>query len=106
MSGGRSEEGNGGRYVLRLYVAGATAGSVRAIEALRRVCAERLEGRYELEVLDIYQLPEHAKRYDVVAVPTLIRQLPEPLRILVGDLSDEQRVLVALDIEPRASREL
>ena len=106
MSGGRSEERDGGRYVLRLYVAGATAGSVRAIEALRRVCAERLEGRYELEVLDIYQLPEHAKRHDVVAVPTLIRQLPEPLRILVGDLSDEQRVLVALDIEPRASREL
>jgi circadian clock protein KaiB len=97
---GGLEEGDGSQYVLRLYVAGATAASVRAIEAIRRVCAERLEGRYTLEVLDIYQLPEQAKRYDVVAVPTLIRQLPEPLRILVGDLSDVQRVLVALDIEP------
>jgi circadian clock protein KaiB len=96
--------GKGGNrdYVLRLYVAGATASSVRAIEAIRRVCAERLEGHYELEVLDIYQLPEHAKQYDVVAVPTLIRQLPEPLRVLVGDLSDVQRVLIALDIEPRS----
>ena len=99
MTGGL--EGRDDRYyVLRLYVAGATAGSVRAIEAIRRVCDERLEGRYELEVLDIYQLPEHAKGYDVVAVPTLIRQLPEPLRVLVGDLSDVQRVLIALDIEP------
>lgn len=99
MTGGR-DQGDDRNYVLRLYVAGATAASVRAIEAIRRVCAERLEGRYELEVLDIYQLPEHAKVYDVVAVPTLIRQLPEPLRVLVGDLSDVQRVLIALDIEP------
>lgn len=100
MSGRRSEGSGGARYVLRLYVAGATAGSVRAIEAIRRVCAEQLEGRYELEVLDIYQLPEQAKTHDIVAVPTLIRQLPAPLRVLVGDLSDVQRVLVALDLEP------
>jgi circadian clock protein KaiB len=100
VSGRPSEERDSRRYVLRLYVAGATAASVRAIEAIRRICAEQLEGRYELEVLDIYQLPEQAKAHDVVAVPTLIRQLPEPLRILVGDLSDVQRVLVALDLEP------
>lgn len=101
MTGGL-EERDGRHYVLRLYVAGATPGSVRAIEAIRRICTERLEGRYQLEVLDIYQLPEQARLYDVVAVPTLIRQLPEPLRVLVGDLSDVERVLIALDIEPRS----
>ena len=61
MSGHPPGKGGGGRYVLRLYVAGATAGSVHAIEAIRRVCAEQLEGRYELEVIDIYQLPERAR---------------------------------------------
>ena len=100
MSGQRGGPGDGERYLLRLYVAGATAGSVRAIESIRRVCNEQLEDRYELKVIDIYQQPEQAKQEDIVAVPTLVKQLPEPLRVLVGDLSELERVLVALDIEP------
>ena len=100
MSGHPSGPGDGERYLLRLYVAGATAGSVHAIESIRRVCDEQLEGRYELKVIDIYQEPEQAKEEDIVAVPTLVKQLPEPLRVLVGDLSELERVLVALDIEP------
>jgi circadian clock protein KaiB len=104
MSGQRGGPGDGGRYLLRLYVAGATAGSVHAIESIRRICNERLEGRYELKVIDIYQQPEQAKQEDIVAVPTLVKQLPEPLRVLVGDLSELERVLVALDIEPVGRR--
>ena len=92
--------GRGDSYVLRLYVAGATAGAARAIESIRRVCEQQLEGRYDLKVIDIYQQPEQAKEADIVAVPTLIKQLPEPLRVLVGDMSELERVLVALDIEP------
>ena len=104
MSEHPSGPGDGERYLLRLYVAGATAGSVHAIESIRRVCDEQLEGRYELKVIDIYQQPEQAKQEDIVAVPTLIKQLPEPLRVLVGDLSELERVLVALDIEPVGRR--
>jgi len=104
MSGRRGGPGDGERYLLRLYVAGATAGSVRAIESIRRVCDEQLEGRYELKVIDIYQQPEQAKQEDIVAVPTLIKKLPEPLRVIVGDLSELERVLVALDIEPVGRR--
>ena len=104
MSAGRGEPGDGERYLLRLYVAGATRGSVHAIESIRRVCDEQLEGRYELKVIDIYQQPEQAKQEDIVAVPTLVKQLPEPLRVLVGDLSELKRVLVALDIEPVGRR--
>jgi circadian clock protein KaiB len=104
MSGQRGEPGDGERYLLRLYVAGATTGSVHAIESIRRICNEQLEGRYELKVIDIYQQPEQAKQEDIVAVPTLVKQLPEPVRVLVGDLSELERVLVALDIEPVGRR--
>jgi circadian clock protein KaiB len=104
MSGQRGGRGDGERFMLRLYVAGATAGSVHAIESIRRICDEQLEGRYELKVIDIYQQPEQAKQEDIVAVPTLVKQLPEPLRVLVGDLSELERVLVALDIEPVGKR--
>jgi circadian clock protein KaiB len=88
------------RYVLRLYVAGGTAHSMRALENLKRICDEHLHGRYTLEVIDVYQRPEMARGEQILAVPTLIRRLPTPLRKIVGDLSGEQRVLVGLDVTP------
>ena len=89
-----------GHYVLRLYVAGATPGSQRAISNLRAICESELAGRYELEVIDVYQRPTLAAGEQIVAAPTLIKQLPLPVRTLVGDLSDRDRVLVGLDLRP------
>jgi circadian clock protein KaiB len=88
------------RYVLRLYVAGQTANSVRAIANIKRICEEHLDANYTLEVIDLYQQPQLAKGEQIVAVPTLIKKLPPPLRRLVGDMSDTARVLVGLDIRP------
>ena len=85
------------RWVLRLYVAGMTTTSARAVERVRRLCDEHLAGRYELEVIDIYQLPALARGHQIVATPTLIRLLPQPLRRFIGDLSDE-RVLFGMDV--------
>lgn len=85
-------------YVLTLYVAGQSPRSVRAIESLKRICEESLQGRYRLEVVDLYQQPERALHDDVVAVPTLVRRLPEPIRRVIGDLSDTERVLVGLEL--------
>ncbi|MBK7927582.1 MAG: circadian clock KaiB family protein [Bryobacterales bacterium] len=88
------------RYLLRLYVAGLTARSTTALANLKTVCESHLKGRYELEVCDIYQQPELARREQVVAVPTLIRRLPPPVRRVIGDMSREDRVLIGLDILP------
>ena len=88
------------RYVLRLYVTGTTAGSIRAIQNVQRICEERLHGAYDLEVIDIYQNLSLARGDQIVATPTLIKRLPTPLRQLIGDMSDEARVLVGLDIRP------
>jgi circadian clock protein KaiB len=87
-----------GRYTLRLYVAGTTPQSVKAITNLKRVCEEHLKGRYDLEVIDIYQQPKLAEGEQIVAVPTVIKKLPLPIRKLIGDMSDVDRVLVGLDI--------
>ncbi len=89
-------------YVLRLYVSGTTARSVRAIASMRRVCDTLLRDQYELDVIDIYQNPAATKADQVVAVPTLVKLLPVPLRRLIGDLSDRERVLAGLDIIPKA----
>jgi circadian clock protein KaiB len=89
-----------GRYVLRLFVSGTTARSTRAIENLRRLCEEQLQGRYSLEVVDIYQHPEAARDNQVVAAPTLVKMLPDPVRRIVGDLADEERVLRGLNLSP------
>ena len=89
------------KYVLRLYIAGTTAASSRSVETLRAICEENLKGRYELLVVDVFQQPQLAKDEQIVAVPTLIKQLPLPLRRIVGDLSNEQRVLVGLDLKPK-----
>jgi circadian clock protein KaiB len=91
------------QFVLRLYVTGTTARSTRAIANLRRLCEQHLPDRYELEVVDIYQQPELASREQLVAVPTLIKRLPLPLRRLVGDLSNRQRVLAGLDLSVNSS---
>lgn len=91
------------RYVLRLYVSGTTARSVRAIASMRRLCETHLKGRYDLDVVDVYQDPEATKEGQIVAVPTLVRLLPAPLRRLIGDLSDRERVLAGLDILPKAA---
>ncbi|MGI8572598.1 MAG: circadian clock KaiB family protein [Solirubrobacteraceae bacterium] len=89
-----------GRYVLRLYVVGATTGSHRAIANLRAICETELAGRYELEVIDVYQQQQLATGDRIIAAPTLIKALPLPVRRLVGDMSDRERVLLGLDLRP------
>lgn len=89
------------KYVLRLYVAGATPKSIRAIENIKSICEEHLKGRYDLEVIDIYQQPMLAKGDQIIAVPTLIKKLPMPLRSFIGDLSATERILVGLDLRPK-----
>jgi len=89
------------KYVLRLYVTGMTPRSQQAIAAIKTICEKHLKGRYDLEVIDIYQNPILAKDQQIVAVPTLVKQLPWPLRRLIGNLSDEERVLVGLDLQPK-----
>ena len=84
--------------MLRLYVTGLTLRSSQAIARLQSVCEEFLQGRYDLEVIDIYQQPELARSAQLVAAPTLIKELPLPVRRLIGDLSDRRRVLVGLDL--------
>jgi circadian clock protein KaiB len=88
------------RYILKLYVTGLTTRSARAIENLQTFCEKHLTGRYELQVIDVYQQPELTRSEQIVAIPTLIKKLPLPLRRLIGDMSDEERVLVGLDILP------
>jgi circadian clock protein KaiB len=85
-------------YVLRLYISGMTARSTEAIGNIRAICDEYLQGRYQLEIIDVYKNPERTAPDQIVATPTLVKQLPAPLRRLVGTLSDEERVLVGLDL--------
>jgi circadian clock protein KaiB len=88
------------RYVLILYITGATPRSTQAILRIKELCEEYLQGRYELEVVDIYQQPELAKHAQILAAPSLVKKLPLPLRRLIGNLSDSKRVLVGLDLRP------
>jgi circadian clock protein KaiB len=85
-------------YILRLYVTGMAACSTRAVENLRVICDEYLDGRYDLEVIDIYQQPVLARREEIVAAPTLIKKMPLPTRRIVGDMSNRERVLLGLDL--------
>ena len=89
------------KYLLRLYVTGTTGKSMRAIQNVRRICEEHLQDLYDLEVVDIYKNLPLARGDQIIAAPTLIKRLPAPLRRLIGDMSDEQRVLVGLDIRPQ-----
>ena len=89
------------RYLLRLYISGLTPRSTEALTTLRAICEEHLRGRYELEVIDLYQHPERADGDQIIGTPTLIKQLPQPLRRLVGDLADVERVLIGLNLRKR-----
>jgi circadian clock protein KaiB len=86
------------RYVLRLYVTGLTHRSARAVENVRTLCEQYLPGRYDLEVIDIHQQPALARTEQIVAAPTLIKKLPLPLRRVIGDLSNTERILIGLDL--------
>jgi circadian clock protein KaiB len=87
------------RYVLALYFTGLRPRSQRAIENIRRLCEEHLAGRYELQIIDIYQQPALAQSAQILAAPTLVKTLPPPLRKIIGDMSDDGRVLVALGVK-------
>ena len=92
------------KYVLRLYVAGLTPRSQTAIKNIKKICEEHLNGRYDLEVIDVYQKPVLAKGEQIIAAPTLIKRLPLPLRRFIGDLSDSDRILLGLDLRPKEQR--
>ena len=89
------------KYVLKLYVTGLTPASTRAIENIKKICEEHLQGRYALEVIDIYQQPVLAKGEQIIAAPTLIKKLPLPLRRFIGDMSDSGRILLGLDLRSK-----
>jgi circadian clock protein KaiB len=89
------------QYVLRLYVAGMSPRSSSSIKAITELCEEHLNGHYELEIIDIYQSPALAKDEQIIAAPTLIKKLPEPLRRFIGNLADRERILVGLDVRPK-----
>ena len=91
------------RYFLRLYVAGASPGSARAVEALRDICEDYLRDSYDLEVIDVYQQPQLALDERIDAVPVLVRRSPAPVRRVLGDLSDKEHVVLALDLKRRRS---
>ena len=87
-------------YKLRLFITGSTPRSTRAIQNLRTICEQNLKGRYELEVIDVYQNPQATQELQIVATPTLVKLLPQPLRRVIGDLSDKDRVLAGLNLTP------
>jgi circadian clock protein KaiB len=95
--------GDTGVYTLRLYVAGQTPKSIAAVTNLKRICEQHLAGRYEIEIIDLMVDPKRAQADQIVAIPTLVRRLPEPIRRILGDLSNVERVLVGIEIEGHAA---
>ncbi len=91
------------KFVLRLYITGCTAFSQRAITNLRQICETELKGQYEIEVIDVLEHPKLAESEKIIATPTLVRRLPEPVRKIIGDLSDHEKVLLGLDLMPSAA---
>jgi len=89
------------KYILRLYVSGSSGRSLRAVSNLKKICEEHLPDDYDLEVIDIYKDPAAAREEQIVAAPTLVKKLPQPIRKFVGDLSNTQKILVGLDIYKR-----
>ena len=89
------------KWNLRLYVAGQTPKSLTALANLKRICDEHMNGQYDVEVIDLMENPQLAQRDQIVAIPTLVRELPSPLKRIIGDLSNTERVLVGLDVVPR-----
>jgi circadian clock protein KaiB len=92
------------QYILRLYVAGINRKSSAAIRSVKQICEQHLKGRYDLEIIDIYQQPSLAKGEQIIAVPTLIKKLPVPLRRFIGDLADQKKILVGLDLQQKNPR--
>lgn len=97
-----AEAGANEFWDLRLYVAGQTPKSMAAVANLKRLCEEHLPGRYRIEVVDLVENPKLARSDQILAIPTLVRRLPNPIRKVIGDLSNSERVLVGLDIQPRS----
>ena len=87
-------------FVLRLYVAGQTPKSIAAFANLKKICEEHLQGRYQIQVIDLLENPQLARNDQILAIPTLVRKLPQPIRKIIGDLSNTERVLVGLNILP------
>ena len=100
-SGTDLDESKHAVYRLQLYITGSTPKSTRAVHNLMRMCQEHLAGRYELEVIDIYQQPELAQIEDIIAVPTLVKKRPLPVQKVLGDLSNTQKLVSGLDLPPR-----
>ena len=92
-----------GDYVLRLYIAGTTSRSSRAVMNVKEICEKSLQSMYDLEVIDIYQQPLLARTQQIIAAPTLVKELPPPLRKFVGDMSDTSKILVGLGLKPKPS---
>ena len=95
------DEGEAGFWDLRLYVAGQTRKSLAAFANLQRICQEHLQGRYRIEVIDLLEQPQLAKGDQILAIPTLVRKLPSPIRKIIGDLSNTERALIGLDLRAR-----
>jgi circadian clock protein KaiB len=93
----------GSRWVLRLYIAGQTQEAVAAFSNLKLICEEQLKGKYQIQVIDLLKHPQLARDNQILAVPTLVRKLPRPVRKIIGDLSDTERVLVGLDLIVRGA---
>ena len=89
-------------WELRLYVAGQTAKCIAAVRNLNKFCEEHLAGKYRIEVIDLLENPRLARDHQIVAIPTLVRKLPEPLQKIIGDLSNTERMLVGFDLQPRS----
>jgi len=89
------------KYVLKLYITGSTPRSTKAIMNIRQICEQHLKGRYELDIVDIFQQPVLAKGEQIIAAPTLIKKLPLPLRRFIGDMSDTERILIGLDLRTK-----
>jgi circadian clock protein KaiB len=88
------------KWILRLYVAGQTQKSITALENLKKICEDRLKNRYKIEVIDLLLNPQLSREHQILAIPTLVRKLPVPVRKIIGDLSNTERVLIGLDIKP------
>jgi circadian clock protein KaiB len=100
MMARKTSQGTRPEYQLKLYVAGHTAKSIAAIRNLEKICEDHLAGRYDIEIVDLLSNPKLAAGDQILAVPTLVRKLPEPIKKIIGDLSNEDKVLVGLDIKP------
>lgn len=103
MTSGKTRSASGQtrkQWELRLYVCGQTPRAITAFENLRRICEEHLSGEYSIEVIDVQKTPQLAVGDQIVAVPTLVRRLPQPVRRIIGDLSDTEKVLIGLDLRP------